>query len=52
MGREFGLPMDLSNLIDQKYVEALARGWGERDSDIVALLQEEKAGIQLRIPEG
>ena len=52
MGREFGLPMDLSNLIDQKHVEALARGWGERDSDIVALLQEEKAGIQLRIPEG
>lgn len=51
MGKELGLPMDLSNLIDQRYVEALARGWGDRDSDIVAVLQEEKAGIQLRIPE-
>ena len=52
LGREYGLPMELSNLIDQQYVEALARGWGDRDSDIIAVLQEEKTGIQLRIPQG
>ena len=40
LGREFGLPMELSNLIDQQYVEALARGWGDMDSDIIAVLQE------------
>ena len=51
LGREFGLPMELSNLIDQQYIEALARGWGDMDSDIIAVLQEEKSGIQLRIPE-
>lgn len=51
LGRELGLPMEVSNLIDQKYVEVVARGWGDRDSDIIAVLQEEKTGIQLRIPD-
>lgn len=51
LGRELGIPMELSNLIDQTYVEVLARGWGDKNSDVVAVLQEEKAGIQLRIPE-
>jgi len=49
LGRELGLSMELSTLVDQTFVEALARGWGDKDSDIVAVLQEEKAGIQLRI---
>ena len=49
MGREFAVPMELSNLVDQRYVEALGRGWGPRDSDIVSLIQEEKAGVQLRV---
>ena len=48
MGREFGVPMELSNLVDQRYVEALGRGWGPRDSDIVSVIQEEKAGVELR----
>ena len=52
LGREFGLPMELSNLIDQKYVEALARDWGDKDSDIIAVIQEEKAGVQLRMRDG
>ena len=47
--RELGLHMELSNLIDQRHVEVLARGWGDKDSDVVAVLQEEKTGIQLRI---
>ena len=48
LGRELGLPMDVSNLVDQRYVEALSRDWGAQDSDAVVKLQEEKAGIQLR----
>ena len=52
LGREFGFSMELSNLIDQMYLEALGRGWGDQDMDIVAALQEEKTGVQLRIPEG
>ena len=48
MGREMGITMDLSNLVDQRHVEALNRGWGGRDSDIVSVLQEERTGVQLR----
>ena len=51
LGRELGVPMELSNLVDQRYVEALGRGWGPQASDIIATLQEEKAGVQLRLPE-
>ena len=50
LGREYGVPMDLSNLVDQRHVEAMSRGWGSEDSDAVARLQEEKAGVQLRLP--
>jgi 3-hydroxyisobutyrate dehydrogenase len=49
LAREYGIPMDLSNLIDQRHVEALHRGWGGEDSDAVAKLQEERAGVQLRL---
>jgi 3-hydroxyisobutyrate dehydrogenase len=50
LGREYGIPMELSNLVDQRHVEALHRGWGDLDSDAVAQIQEEKAGVQLRLP--
>ena len=51
LGREYGIPMELSNMVDQLHVEALARGWGSEDSDAVAKIQEEKSGVQLRLPE-
>ena len=51
LGREYGIPMELSNMVDQLHVEALARGWGPEDSDAVAKIQEEKSGVQLRLPE-
>ena len=54
LGREYGVPMDLSNLVDQRHVEAMFRGFGSEDSDAVARLPsassgEEKAGVQLRL---
>ena len=49
LGREYGIPMELSNLVDQVYVEAMHRGWGPLDCDAVARIQEEKAGVQLRL---
>ena len=51
LGREYGIPMELSNMVDQRHVEAMHRGWGPEDSDAVARIQEEKAGVQLRLPE-
>ncbi|MBO55543.1 MAG: 3-hydroxyisobutyrate dehydrogenase [Dehalococcoidia bacterium] len=49
LGREYGIPMELSNLVDQRHVEAIFRGWGPEDSDAVSKIQEEKAGVQLRL---
>ena len=48
LGPEYGIPMDLANIIDQRHVEAMHRGWGPEDSESVAKIQEEKAGVQLR----
>ncbi len=31
--------------------EALNRGWGERDSRVTMLLQEERAGVEIAVPE-
>ena len=50
LGREYGIPMELSNLVDQRHVEAMFRGWGPEDSDAVSKIQEEKSGVQLRLP--
>ena len=48
LGREFEVPMKMANLLEQEFIEALARGWGERDSTSVFLLQEERAGVKVR----
>ena len=49
LGREYGIPMELSNMVDQRHVEAMFRGWGPEDSDAVGKLQEERSGVQLRL---
>jgi len=49
LGREYGIPMELSNMVDQRHVEALFLGYGPEDSDAVAKIQEDKSGIQLRL---
>lgn len=50
LGREMGLPMRIANLTHAEMTEALARGWGERDSRSFMLLQEERAGLQIAVP--
>ncbi len=51
LGRELGVPMRLSNLALAELTEALNRGWGERDSRVAMLLQEERAGVDVRVPK-
>jgi 3-hydroxyisobutyrate dehydrogenase-like beta-hydroxyacid dehydrogenase len=52
LGREFEVPMAMANLTLQEMMSALNRGWGDRDSRVTMLLQEERAGnIEVRIPE-
>ena len=48
LGRSLRVPMDVSNLIHQKYVEAQNRGWGGQSTTAIAKLQEERAGVEIR----
>ena len=52
VGREFDVPMRLANLTLAELTEALNRGWGPRDSRVAMLLQEERAGVEVRVARG
>jgi 3-hydroxyisobutyrate dehydrogenase len=47
MGRELGVPMRFCQLTLEEMNEALARGWGHRDSRVPMLLQVERAGVKM-----
>jgi len=49
LGRELGVPMRMCNLTLAEMTEALARGWGSRDSRSVMLLQQERAGVKIAV---
>src|SRR6478672_4214664 len=49
LGRELGVPMRICNLAYAEMTEALARGWGGRDSRVVMLLEQERAGIEIAV---
>ena len=49
LGRELGLPMRICNLALAEMTEAMARGWGGRDSRSVMLLSQERAGIEVAV---
>ncbi len=51
VGREYDVPMRLAGLALQELTEALNRGWGDRDSRVAMLLQEERAGVEVRVAE-
>ena len=51
VGREFDVPMRLAQLTLQEMTEAINRGWGHRDSRVAMLLQEERAGVEVRVDE-
>ena len=51
LARATDTPMRLSLLCEQELVEAMARGWANRDSSIFLTLQEERAGVQVRLPD-
>ena len=42
---------DWHQLTLQEMTEALNRGWGHRDSRVAMLLQEERAGVEVRVEE-
>jgi 3-hydroxyisobutyrate dehydrogenase len=51
LAREHHVPMRLSSLAQAELTEALNRGWGQRDSRVAMLLQEERAGVEIEVDE-
>jgi 3-hydroxyisobutyrate dehydrogenase len=48
LAREYDVPMPMASLGEQVLIEALARGWGDKDSTAPWMLQEEAAGVTVR----
>lgn len=48
--REIGVPMRLANLTYAEMTEALNRGWEKRDSRSYLILQQERAGLKIKVP--
>jgi 3-hydroxyisobutyrate dehydrogenase len=48
VGREYDVPMRLASMSLQEMTEGLNRGWGDRDSRSPMMLQEERAGVEVR----
>jgi len=49
LGRENKVPMRIANMTLEEMTEALNRGWGDRDSRVAMLLQEERAGVDIKV---
>ena len=50
LGREIGVPMRFASMTLAEMTEALNKGWGKRDSRSAMLIQEERAGLDIRVP--
>jgi 3-hydroxyisobutyrate dehydrogenase len=49
LGRELGVAMPICDRARAEMTEALARGWGGRDSRIVMRLAQERAGVEIAV---
>src|SRR5216683_1473040 len=49
LGRDFNVPMRIANLALAELSETLNRGWGDRDSRSPMILQQERAGVEIRV---
>ena len=48
LGRELNVPMAIAAHTEQDFLEALNKGWGEKDSSATFMVQEERAGVKVR----
>jgi 3-hydroxyisobutyrate dehydrogenase len=51
LGRELNVPMNVAALAEQALIEGMVRGWENKDSGAIWMLQEERAGVQTRVKE-
>lgn len=50
VGREYDVPMRLAQMTLEEMTEAMNRGWDGRDSRVAMLLQQERAGVEVKVP--
>jgi 3-hydroxyisobutyrate dehydrogenase len=50
LAREIGVPMRICNLALAEMTEALNRGWGDLDSRVPMVLQQERSGVKIQVP--
>ena len=50
LAKEYDVPMPITTLAEQITLQAMNRGWADRDSSVTVLLQEEQAGVEVRAP--
>jgi 3-hydroxyisobutyrate dehydrogenase len=48
LARELNVPMAIAAHTEQDFLEALNKGWGEKDSSATFMVQEERAGVKVR----
>lgn len=48
LARELNVPMPLAAHTEQDLLEALAKGWGDKDSAAAFMIQEDRAGVKVR----
>ena len=51
LGRELRVPMEMSNIAQQRYINGQNRGFGRMAAGAVAIVQEERAGVEIA-PKG
>jgi 3-hydroxyisobutyrate dehydrogenase len=50
LARSNGVPMKIGQVALDELAAAKARGWGQRDSRVAMTLQEERAGVSVKVP--
>ena len=48
LARQNGVPMPVANVVEQIMMQAMNRGWSEKDRTVAVLLQEESSGVEMR----
>ena len=51
LAKEVSVPMRLANLALEELTEAMNRGWGGMDSRVATRLQQERAGVEIKVPQ-
>jgi len=51
LAAEAGVPMRVGKIALEELSEAMRRGWGERDCRVAMTLQEERAGVSVKVPD-